>query len=79
MVYKYREVECPKCAHIFMWSDAERTNESAWYEYRLKDKDGLLNHTKCPQCGVGMALQPDSKLGISFDDERLVKIVFRGL
>ena len=62
-----------------MWSDAERTNESAWYEYRLKDKEDFLNHAKCPRCGAGMALQPDSKLGISFDDERLVKIVFRGL
>lgn len=79
MVYKYREIECPKCAHIFMWSDAERTNESAWYEYRLKDKDGLLSQAKCPQCGAGMALQTESKLGISIEDKRLVKGVFRGL
>jgi len=79
MPYKYKEIECPKCAHIFMWSNAERTNESVWYEYRLIGKSDLLNQAKCPKCGAGMVLLPDIRIGISIEDERLVKSVFRGL
>lgn len=78
MSYKFREVKCPECEHIFMWNkDGEE--RLAIYEYRIKATGERVEKAKCPCCGKYMLVMEHVLLGIEVDDERFEKIGIRGI
>ena len=44
----FREVQCYKCGHIFMW---QKNGIEYPSEYRLENTDELLGIAECPKCG----------------------------
>ncbi len=70
MSYKFREVKCPWCGHIFMW------NENGWEDfgvrnYRLKETGELLGDPKCPKCDKNMVVLNSVLEGIDPKDDRI--------
>lgn len=47
----FREVQCYKCGHIFMWQKDSIEYQS---EYRLEITNELLGIAACPKCGTDM-------------------------
>lgn len=67
-MYKYRQIECPLCGHIFMWIEYADLPPN-YNVYRRKGVDEELGSTHCPKCNCEMIVSNDSKRGISVEDE----------
>ena len=72
----FREVQCYKCGHIFMWQKNGIEYQS---EYSLENTDELLGIAECPKCGTNMLVIPHVLEGISKDSSGIVKSVIRGI
>lgn len=68
-MYKFKEVECPKCNHRFAW--LEEPNGNSYYLYRRKGVNEELFSTVCPQCGLEMVVPGDGHTGIAIADETI--------
>lgn len=73
MKYKYREVKCPWCDHVFMW-DKNSGEEILLHWYRLKSTGESVEEAKCPQCGKKMIVLEHVLTGIDIDDDRIEPI-----
>ncbi len=73
MSYKYREVKCPSCDHVFMWI---RNNGDGlllrWYQ--LKSTGEPVEEAKCPKCGMKMLVLEHILTGIDINDDRIERI-----
>ena len=65
---KCRQVQCPKCKHVFMWIE-HADLPSSYNVYRRKGIDEELGSTRCPMCCCEMIIPSDIKLGISIEDD----------
>ncbi len=77
-VYKYREVECPYCNHVFMWINGESIPNKT-IEYRIEGCDAILEDAICPECGRTCLIMPGILAGLREDDSRVRKFGIRGL
>lgn len=68
MMYKYRQVECPLCGHIFMWIEYADLPPS-YNVYRRKGIDEELGSTHCPKCNCEMIVPSELSTGISVENE----------
>ena len=69
MSYKYREVKCPWCDHVFMWN--KNSGEGILIHwYRLKSTGEPVEEAKCPKCGIEMVVLEHVFAGIDKDDDR---------
>lgn len=74
-MYKFKEVQCPKCKHLFAW-----LIEPIGKIYRRKGIDEELFSTVCPNCALEMAIPSDSHEGIDVQDDRIEQIsAIRGI
>ncbi len=78
MTYKYREVKCPQCEHIFMWSNTTRESYVV-YEYRIKETGAYVEKAKCPKCAADMLVLEHVLEGIDLKDDRIETIGVRGI
>lgn len=78
MAYRYREVKCPWCDHIFMWNKDGREG-LVIHEYRLKETGEFVEKTKCPKCDMDMVVLEHSLEGIDTKDDRIEVIGVRGI
>lgn len=69
-MYKYRQVQCPKCKHIFMW--LEGPTGSSYCIYRRKNRDEEIFSTTCPKCNLKMVVPSDTVEGIDINDEAII-------
>ncbi len=76
MSYTFRNVQCYKCKHNFMW---QKAGGIEIYEYRHKETKQLLDMAKCPKCGADMLLIPNVLEGISKDSDQVVCQGIRGI
>lgn len=65
-MYKYRQVQCPKCDHIFMW--LEGPTGTSYCLYRRKGENEELHNTTCPKCNLEMVVPSNSIKGIDIND-----------
>lgn len=72
----FREVQCFKCGHIFMWQKNGIEYQS---EYLLENTDELLGIAECPKCGTDMLVIPHVLEGISKDSSGIVKMGITGI
>ncbi len=79
MSYKFREVKCPWCGHIFMWNENGWEERIVIYHYRLKETGERLGKTKCPKCDIDMIVQSSVLEGIDPKDDRVEAIGVRGI
>ena len=78
MPYKYREVKCPWCGHIFMWN--ENGGEGlVIHRYRLKETGEFLGNPKCLKCDIDMVVMNSVLEGLDPKDERIETIGVRGI
>ena len=78
MTYKYREVKCPWCDHVFMWN--ENSGEGLiLHEYRFKETGILTEKAKCPNCSMDMIVLEHVLEGIDVQDDRIEAIGIRGI
>ncbi len=78
MTYKYREVKCPWCDHVFMWN--ENGGEGLiLHEYRFKETGKLAEKAKCPKCSMNMIVMEHVLEGIDIQDDRIEAIGVRGI
>ena len=68
-MYKFKEVECPKCNHRFAWLEAPCGN--SYCLYRRKGVNEELFSTVCPQCDLEMVVPADEHTGIAIADETI--------
>ena len=66
-MYKFKEVECPKCKHRFTWLEAP--NGNSYYLYRKKGEKEELFSAVCPQCNLEMVVPSDEHIGIAITDD----------
>jgi len=66
-MYKFKEVECPKCNHRFAWLEAP--TGTSYCLYRRKGVNEELFSTVCPQCGLEMIVPENEHRGISVNDD----------
>ena len=78
MSYKYREVKCPWCDHIFMWNENGREGLII-HMYRLKETKEYVEEAKCPKCEEVMIVLPHVIEGLDINDERIETIGVRGI
>ena len=74
MVYKYREMKCPWCDHVFIWN--ENGKEGVFFHiYKLKETGESVETTKCPKCEMEIAVLEHVFEGIDVNDDRIELIV----
>lgn len=78
MAYRYREVKCPWCEHVFMWNKDGREGLII-HEYRLKETGEFVEKTKCPKCDMDMVVLEHILEGIDTQDDRIEVIGVRGI
>jgi len=66
-MYKFKEVECPKCKHRFAW--LEVPNGRSYYLYRINDEKEELFSLVCPKCNLEMVVPSAEHIGIAITDE----------
>ena len=73
MQYEYREVKCPCCDHVFMWS---KNGEGGHIirMYRLRETGKYVGEAKCPKCEMKMLVLDKIFEGIDIDDSRIEHI-----
>ncbi len=78
MEYRYREVKCPWCGHVFMWNEMGREG-SVTFEYKHKETGKLVEEAKCPACEKNMLVLDGVFEGIDVNDDRIERIGIRGI
>ena len=73
MSYQFREVKCPWCDHVFMWTKDRREGLIIHWQ-KLKKTGEFVEEAKCPKCASKMIVWEHILEGIDFDDERVEKI-----
>ena len=69
-MYRFMEIECPNCKHIFVW--LEHTYKGTRYNlYRRKGYNEALESTVCPNCNMEMAVLKDKHSGINIEDSSI--------
>lgn len=71
MGYRFREVKCPYCEHVFMWGNLSEGLVRR-HEYKSKETGELLEQTRCPKCDIEMVILEHVLEGVDSDDERIV-------
>lgn len=66
-MYKYRQVQCPKCKHKFLWLEGPTGN--SYCLYRRIGKNEKLHNTTCPKCSLELVVPSDSIEGIDIKDK----------
>lgn len=70
MAYRYREVKCLWCNHIFMWrNDGRKSHPTS--EYRIKETGESVETAKCPKCDADMFVMEHILEGIDANDDRI--------
>ena len=67
--YKFKEVRCPSCGHVFTWLEMPPGN--SYCVYRRKGVDEELFSTVCPQCNLEIVVPDGSHEGISIEDSNI--------
>ena len=78
MAYRYREVKCPWCDHIFMWNKDGREG-LILHKYRLKETGKFAEEARCPKCDMDMIVLEHILEGIDTQDDRIEVIEVRGI
>ncbi len=78
MAYRYREVKCPWCEHVFMWNKDGREGLII-HEYRLKETGGFVEKAKCPKCDMDIIVLEHILEGVDTQDDRIEVIGVRGI
>lgn len=65
--YKYYEVQCPCCKHIFTW--LKEPSGNSYYLYRRKGVEEELFSTVCPKCNLEMVIPDGLSVGIEIQNE----------
>ena len=68
-MYRFRQVKCPNCKHIFMWLN-EPTGTS-YCLFRRKGVEEELFSTTCPKCNLEMVVLDDVLEGIDIAGEAI--------
>ena len=77
-MYKFKEIRCPVCGHIFTWLEEPLGN--CYCVYQRKGVDEELFSTICPQCGLEMVVPEESHDGISVEDNGIeIRGTMRGI
>ena len=76
--YRYREVRCPYCGHVFMWNRSCR-EATVDHLYKLKETGERVGEAKCPKCGTGMLVLNGTLEGLPTTDERVETVGIRGI
>lgn len=74
MSYRYREVKCPWCGHVFMWNRDGREGLII-HEYRLKKTREFVEKAKCPKCDMDMVVLDHILEGIDIQDDKIEIII----
>ena len=69
-MYKCRQIQCPRCEHIFMWIEYADLPTS-YCVYKRKNVEEELGSTHCPKCNCEMVVPNDSERGISVENENV--------
>lgn len=78
-MYKYRQVKCPLCDHIFMWREKSYTGLSCDI-FKQKGIDEELESTCCPKCNFEMVVINDLLEGIDIQDDKIERFpAIRGI
>ncbi len=78
MKYEYRQVKCPWCNHVFMWTK-DGGEGLILHSYRIKETEENVEEAICPKCEEKMLVLPHILEGIDTDDKRIEVIRVRGL
>ena len=70
MMYKYRQVKCPLCDHVFMWIEYADLPPN-YNVYRRKGIDEELGSTHCPKCNCEMIVPSECSTGISVETKNV--------
>ena len=70
MTYRFREVKCPWCDHVFMWNRDGREGIII-NQYRLKDTGESIETAVCPMCENEVAVLDGIFEAIAVDDSRI--------
>ena len=73
MAYKFREVKCPFCDHIFMFQENGGKGLKI-NEYKLKDTNQNIEKTKCPKCNENLFVIPEKLEATDEKDKKIKKI-----
>lgn len=77
-MYKFKEVECPKCKHRFTWMVAP--NGKSYYLYSKKGEAEELFSAICPQCNLEMIVPNNEHVGIPITDKAVeISSAIRGI
>ena len=78
-MYKWRQVKCPLCEHIFMWREESYTGSSSDV-YKRKGIDEELESACCPKCNFEMVVAGVLLEGLDIQDEEIERIpAIRGI
>lgn len=72
MAYRYREVKCPWCDHIFMWNKDGRRG-LIMHEYKVKETGEFVQKVDCPKCSMNMIVLDHVLEGVDTKDDRIQK------
>lgn len=79
-MYKFRQVECPLCGHIFMWQKEPVFVGNSYCTYKRKGIDEELENAICPKCRLEMVVIDNILKGIDINSENIeVAYTSRGL
>lgn len=67
-MYKCRQIQCPRCEHIFMWFEHADLPLS-YNVYGRKGVDEELGSTYCPKCNCEMIAPSELTTGIPVENE----------
>lgn len=68
-MYRFKEVQCPKCKHTFVWLQEPHGN--SYCLYRRKGVEEELFSTTCPRCSLEMVIPSDLHNGIDIQDDMI--------
>lgn len=69
--YKFREVKCPWCEHVFMWGNL--SEGLTLHDYKLKETGEILEEARCPKCNIKMVILEHILEGVDPQDKRIEK------
>ncbi len=73
-MYKCREVQCPRCEHIFMWLQNADTLNKSYVIYRVKGMQEDFTTTFFPKCSCEMVISNSLLTGIDIENEMVEKV-----
>ena len=78
-MYKWRQVKCPLCEHIFMWRQESYTGSNCDI-FKRKGINEKLESASCPKCTFEMVVADDLLEGIDTQNEETERIpAIRGI